>query len=166
VLVLFLSSYSLSFATFAIASGQKSPCRAFCEDNGFIVEKMYLNEGWGAGPWFQVADPDKLKRRVGCVTGAASNLYVRARKLKDVPIFSAMPYQSDYSNLWNKQPSRDGDTSRLDFFLKVPPSRRGLLGTMGKILPEPLRKHLSMYSQYRRILRDIDPEMFQETIID
>jgi hypothetical protein len=140
--------------------------RALCEDNGFIVEKMYLNEGWGAGPWLQVADPDKLQRRVGCVTGGATNLYVRARKFKDVPIFSAMPYQSDYSSIWNTQPSRDGDTHRLDFFLKNPAPRRGFLGTMGMILPEPLRRHLRMYRQYRQMLRDIDPEMFQEIEID
>lgn len=141
--------------------------RIFCEDNGFQVEKIYLNEGWGAGPWFQVADPDKLQRRVGCVTGAATNLYVRARKLKEVPIFSTMPYQSDYSTIWSQQSIRDGDTHRLDFFYKASaPSRPSLLGTMGKILPEPLRGHLRMYRQYRRMLRDIDPEMFREIKID
>lgn len=140
--------------------------RIFCEDNGFIVEAMYLNESWGARPWFRVSDPDKLQRRVGCVTGGATNLYVRARKLKVVPIFSTMPYQSDYSNLWNKQPSRDGDIHRLDFFVKEPAPRRSLLRTMGKMLPKPLRRHLQMYRQYRRMLQDIDTEMFQKIEID
>ncbi|MBI4937968.1 MAG: hypothetical protein HY846_07090 [Nitrosomonadales bacterium] len=140
--------------------------RIFCEDNGFQIEKMYLNEGWGAGPWLQVTDPDKLQRRVGCVTGAATNLYVRARKLREAPIFSAMPYQSDYSNIWDKQPSRDGDAHRLDFFYRDSAPRPSLLGAMGKIVPEPLRRHLRMYRQYRQMLRDIDPEMFQEIKID
>ncbi|TXT26432.1 MAG: methyltransferase family protein [Gallionellaceae bacterium] len=136
--------------------------RVFCEDNGFQVEKMYINEGWGSGPWLQVADPDKIQRRVGCVTGAVTNLYVRARKTRDVQIFSAMPYQSDYSTIWNNQPSRDGGTHRLDFFNKIPAPRPSLLEAMGRFLPEPLRSHLRMYRQYRRMLLDIDPEMFQE----
>lgn len=140
--------------------------RTFCEDNGFQIEKMYLNEGWGAGPWFQVADPDKVQRRVGCVTGAATNLYVRARKLKEVPIFLSMPYQSDYSNIWNTQPNREENAHRLDFFNKEPTPRPSLLGAVGRILPESLRSHLRMYRQYRQMLGNIDPEVFQEVKID
>ena len=140
--------------------------RIFCEANGFTVEAMYLNEAWGEGPWLQVADPDQLQRRVGCVTGAATNLYIRAKKLKEVPVFSTTPYQSDYSSLWNKQQGRDENTHRLDFFFNEPPPRRSLLGTIGKILPVSLQRHLKMYRQYRRMLRDVDPEMFQKIQLD
>lgn len=141
--------------------------RVLCEANGFTVEAMYLNEGWGDGEWQRVADPDKLQRRVGRATVEATNLYVRARKDKVVPIFSAMPYQSDYSNIWNKNSNRGGDLHRLDFFLNQPTAtRRTLLGRLANVLPESVRNDLKMYKRCRRLLRDIDPEMFQKTEID
>lgn len=71
--------------------------RLFSADNGFLLERMFVHQD---GKWFSVKDPDSLGIRVEDCGSAPTLLYISAKKLKTVPIFSKWPQQSDYSKAW------------------------------------------------------------------
>ncbi len=77
--------------------------RVFCPENGFLIERMLLYEDHPLAPWYEVADPAKVKRRVTFVSPMPAYLAVMARKTEAVPILSRPPQQSDYSAAWSGQ---------------------------------------------------------------
>lgn len=83
--------------------------RALCERNGFKLHEMILAEGsFGKVPWFHVADPNTIGRRVELVNDVQTYLLVAAQRVEDMPIFSEWPQQSDYAVAWeNKCPDRN-----------------------------------------------------------
>ena len=72
--------------------------RLLSADNGFLLERMLIHQ---YGKWFSIKDPDSLGMRVEECGSAPTLLYISAKKLKTVPIFSQWPQQSDYSKAWS-----------------------------------------------------------------
>jgi hypothetical protein len=72
--------------------------RLLSADNGFLLERMLIHQD---GKWFSIKDPDSLGMRVEECGSAPTLLYISAKKLKTVPIFSQWPQQSDYSKAWS-----------------------------------------------------------------
>jgi hypothetical protein len=71
--------------------------RLLSADNGFLLERMLVHQD---GKWFSVKDPDSLGMRVEEHGSKPIQLFISAKKLKAIPIFSQWPQQSDYSKAW------------------------------------------------------------------
>jgi len=83
--------------------------RVLSKRNGFKLQEMLLAEGsFGKVPWFRVADPEVVGRRVELVNDVQSYLLVAAQRVENIPIFSEWPQQSDYAAAWdNNSPDRN-----------------------------------------------------------
>jgi hypothetical protein len=77
--------------------------RIFSRDNGFVAEKIILFENVPNAQWFQVIDPDSIKKRVELVNSNPTYLLVRAKKIETRPLFAHPPQQSDYVHTWNAE---------------------------------------------------------------
>jgi hypothetical protein len=53
-----------------------------------------------AGRWYEVVDPARVRRRVELVTSKPTYLLIQARRVRQVPVLSDAPQQSDYTALW------------------------------------------------------------------
>ena len=88
--------------------------RLLSAENGFLLEKMLIHQD---GKWFSVKDPDSLGIRVEECGSAPTQLYISAKKIEAVPIFSQWPQQSDYYKAWSSVPllpaSRESIKNRL-----------------------------------------------------
>jgi len=71
--------------------------RLLSADNGFLLERMLIHQD---GKWFSIKDPDSLAMRVEEHGSQPIQLFISAKKLKPIPIFSQWPQQSDYSKAW------------------------------------------------------------------
>lgn len=76
--------------------------RIFSPENGFLTESVMLHETTPNAEWYEVIDPEVLKRRVELVNGRPTYILIRAKKVSDGPIFSTTPQQSDYSRIWDR----------------------------------------------------------------
>jgi hypothetical protein len=140
--------------------------RVFCEENGFVVESMFIHAAWQPGKWLKVADPDQIRQRVGCSSIDPMHIFLRARKVKDVPVFKTTPYQSDYASSWKNENDRDTNTGRLDFFYKQPESGKGVLGKILDCLPSKLSNNIRLIRRQLKMPRGVDQKMFQEIDLD
>jgi hypothetical protein len=73
--------------------------RIFNEENGFKVQSMIFFIDHKSTRYYEVSDPNVVKSRVILSNKHPSYLFVMAQKIKDVPLFSNAPQQSDYQNL-------------------------------------------------------------------
>ncbi|MGH8508860.1 MAG: hypothetical protein ACREVH_09100, partial [Gammaproteobacteria bacterium] len=74
--------------------------RIFTQANGFAVIKMFVFEDRAGATWFEVADPDRVKRRVELTNSRPTYVAVIAEKVREAEIFATGVYQSDYATLW------------------------------------------------------------------
>jgi hypothetical protein len=75
--------------------------RVLNRSHGFEVEDMLLRElGRPLAHWYRVCDPDAVGRRAQFRSRYPSYLFVRARRIGDVPEFAPPPQQSDYAAAW------------------------------------------------------------------
>jgi SAM-dependent methyltransferase len=87
--------------------------RALGPRTGFEVVKILLYEyPWKRGPWYEVADPDKVGTRVGLTNRRQVYMVVWARKLESTALSAETPQQSDYARRWDASPSRSTPSSR------------------------------------------------------
>jgi SAM-dependent methyltransferase len=84
--------------------------RIFSSENGFEVKRMVaLEDTFGRsslfgvkydfpiqGPWYEVHDPDKVRKRNILITREPVVLLMLAKKIANVPIFKTVPRQSEY----------------------------------------------------------------------
>lgn len=83
--------------------------RTLSKVNGFQVREVFLAEvSFGRVPWYRVADPGAIGRRVELFNDVQSYLLVAAQRIREKPIFSEWPQQSDYAAAWeHKSPDRN-----------------------------------------------------------
>ena len=78
--------------------------RTLTPANGFQVEEILLVErSWWtrrSTRWWQVRDPSDAGRRVEMAGRRPSGVFVRARRLGDLPTTLAVAQQSDYARAW------------------------------------------------------------------
>lgn len=71
---------------------------------GFQVEQMLIRD---KGPrrthWYEVSDPDVVGSRAQYRSRSVTYLYIRARRIGPVPVFSPPPQQSDYAAHWQQR---------------------------------------------------------------
>jgi SAM-dependent methyltransferase len=75
--------------------------RVFSKENGFAIDDMLLSETDPQAPWYRVADPRALGRRVELTNTRPTYLMIRSHKLREAEIFAAIPQQSDYVTAWS-----------------------------------------------------------------
>jgi SAM-dependent methyltransferase len=75
--------------------------RIFSEKNGFRVVTLVIFEDRPCAPWFEVADPAVIGKRVELINNTPTYLAVIAQKIQAVSIFQASIYQSDYVKTWD-----------------------------------------------------------------
>jgi hypothetical protein len=78
--------------------------RALSEPNGYTVERLVTFKGYDYGQWYEVSDPRAVRSRVELISDRHRiGMWVRARRVADVPIFEKMPQQSDYVDIsWQR----------------------------------------------------------------
>jgi SAM-dependent methyltransferase len=93
--------------------------RVFAEENGFALQQVLLREAvypsvelTTTRHVFEVADPERVGRRVGLLSDRPVMMMVEARKQRDVPLFARTPQQSDYVTRWTTA-TRPPMSSRL-----------------------------------------------------
>jgi hypothetical protein len=82
--------------------------RAFSDANGFVLEHMFACESSGTGRWYRVSDPKIIGQRVELINNCPTYLLIQARRQHDMPIFAALPQQSDYSCAWSSKTVANG----------------------------------------------------------
>jgi hypothetical protein len=91
--------------------------RALCEANGFAPPEVLVSSSRGDA-WYRVVDPVDVGGRIVINPKRYSDhLFVFARRLGSVPIFTAWPQQSDYASAWERavprRPERLKDRLRV-----------------------------------------------------
>jgi hypothetical protein len=90
--------------------------RTLCEANGYAPPEVLVSASRGDA-WYRVVDPADVGGRIIINPKRYSDhLFVVARRLHSVPIFSTWPQQSDYASAWQRdvQPGKpEGFKNRL-----------------------------------------------------
>lgn len=106
--------------------------RAFSHENGFEIVRALACE-LGGGDWYEVVDPAVLRQRVSLVNTRETYLLILAKRVEEVPIFSALPQQSDYAEQWS------GSMSRAAMMASDPVGFQCVKSQLRKAIPEPLK---------------------------
>ncbi|MFO0478775.1 MAG: hypothetical protein ACK50L_08400 [Bacteroidota bacterium] len=97
--------------------------RIFSAENGFKIEKLFFYNDKSGSSWFEVKDPNEVKKRVILSNTYPSNLFVLAKKMKDTEVFLKYPQQSDYENIsWEGKQNFDQiklNLRRISFGTKI-----------------------------------------------
>jgi hypothetical protein len=126
--------------------------RVLSPENGYEVVRMVM---FGADPearWYEVADPQRVRRRVTLVNSMPTYLAVCARRTRVVPTFEHTPQQSDYQQAW--KPPRGGSTAAMPIYSGGPAQSHRLR----RLLPRSLRLWLL---KWRALRTPLDPECFK-----
>jgi hypothetical protein len=98
--------------------------RIFTEENGFELNRVALLEATypqvsliPKRKAYEVADPARVRSRVGLVSKRPVMMMVEARKTSDVLLFARPPLQDSYVTRWNTETTRSPST-RLERVLK------------------------------------------------
>jgi len=116
--------------------------RALSPENGYRIERFVLFEHpypsaeLSTGErWYEVVDPDAVRRRVRLITKIPAAIMIEATRVGDGPIFLHPPQQSDYATAWAGE-SRSGNE---DQSIPQPPRKeRDPLGRASEISGEIL----------------------------
>lgn len=87
--------------------------RIFHEHNGFQIRKLILFEQKPNACWYQVTNPEELRRRVTLTNCRPTYLLVMAQRTCDKPIFAKTPMQSDYVEAWQREKGKVNSDRRL-----------------------------------------------------
>jgi len=126
--------------------------RVFGPENGFEIRTLQVFEARYPSPEltrnriaYEVADPAKVRSRVGLVTKRPVMMVLEARKLEERPLFSRAPLQSDYVSVWSAAPpsSDCANQSRT-------PDRRTWRSRLIAMMPRPLHVLLMGWAQRRQ----------------
>ena len=123
--------------------------RVLDEPNGFVVQKMVLYHSVRLSPWYEVADPMAVGRRVTFASQTPAYLALMARKTAAADIFRTTPQQSDYSAAWTGKPWKGAQW--------VPPSKPSrLLSTASDYFGTLSFFLRSRYGQLKSSFRQLD----------
>ena len=89
--------------------------RLLAPANGFQLESLITVECGPRRRWFATADPQVIQARVTLVNSFPVFLFVRARRVGEVPAAFMPPQESDYVAAWNRQATyaQSGGIDRL-----------------------------------------------------
>lgn len=120
--------------------------RIFTEENGFRLNRTVMFEAEFPGieltsnrTAYEVADPEKVRSRVGIMSKGAVTMMVEAKKISDATLFARTPLQSDYVAMWNQGETQD-----------QPAGAKKILKKIFEKLPFILRTRIIGYREKRK----------------
>jgi hypothetical protein len=126
--------------------------RIFAPENGFELRTLQVFEARYPGPEltrnriaYEVADPADVRSRVGLVTKRPVMMVLEARKLEERPLFSCVPLQSDYVNVWSAARASPGFANE-----SCTPEGRTWRSRLIAMMPRRLHVLLMGWAQRRR----------------
>ncbi|MBF0454259.1 MAG: hypothetical protein HQL72_05495 [Magnetococcales bacterium] len=143
--------------------------RIFTPDNGFKMDHVIVFDIKRESRWYQVVDPEILKRRVIYDPLPPTYLYIQAKKTSIVEIFAKTPQQSDYVVAWAHAEQSDTTVSEQENSQQTSIS---LAQKIYRRLPNFLQRIYRIIKSGRYViqqgggpedvLRTIDPEALKE----
>lgn len=134
--------------------------RAFVEANGFEVQDVIVVEHpYPAAELssdqrcYRVTDPDRLRQRVGLVSGRPSQVMTLAKRVNDSNPFTVPPQQSDYVQAWRRSENEDRDASSPTDEAGPARGLRGRLGSLLRRAEGRLPPRLNRWRAGRRLLK-------------
>ena len=109
--------------------------RIFSPENGFQTESVMLHETTPSAAWYEVIDPEVMKRRVELVNGQPTYILIRAKKVSEQPIFATPPQQSDYSRIWEQHRAGAVANRRRSLGTKVRKAVKKCMGSYWAVSP-------------------------------
>lgn len=119
--------------------------RALSADNGYALERILIYESFHDAPWYQVAAPEKVGRRVELLNSFHTHLLVQARRSAEHAIFAAPPQQSDYVTEWGRHAPGTGASSGATLL------HLGRAARLKRRLPYRLAR---LYFAFRSVFKD------------
>jgi hypothetical protein len=134
--------------------------RVFNRASGFETERMVIYQDCWPYRWYEVRDPEQIRRRVTLVNSHPTYLLVQARRLESVPMFKPVPQQSDYVVLWDKPQSQGGtdeprETSKRRYRRRF---RQWLYSRFTRLVPKALKDR---YHDFASDERAFDPAFYK-----
>ena len=87
--------------------------RIFTKENGYRLDGIFISEN---KKWYKVKDPKIIKSRVTFKNNSETYIIVIAKKMEQKNIFSSMPQQNDYVEIWNSR----NDNVKENILEKIP----------------------------------------------
>ncbi len=131
--------------------------RAFSKENGYRLKGLYLAPLYRDSGWLKVEDPAGVKQRVGYNRSIDElGLLVFAQRVRDVPLFSKPPQQSDYVVAWE-----GANGNRLAFFDRHSTKPDiGNRSALKRLIPEPLLRLRRIWMAGKHVTSCPDPRQF------
>ncbi len=111
-----------------------------------------------------MSDPKRVGRRVEVRTGGPIDLFVQARKIADVPVFTSAPQQSDYVVAWDQTAGGTGACGPAPVHRNT---RRPALGTLDRLkritkrIAPAFVTDLYRRARDRRAAKQFDSDLFR-----
>jgi hypothetical protein len=91
--------------------------KTFSPANGFFIEKLILVEPSWRRKWYEVSDPDCIRRRVTLINGRETFMMMLARKFAETAVLASFPQQGYFINWAWKHGTASGCGRALKNFL-------------------------------------------------
>lgn len=122
--------------------------RVFQSVQGFEVTGIYLIDRENAKKWYSVKNPSIIGSRVLLKNKKPTTIVVIAKKLATVDVFSSVPQQSDYVEIWDR-PNKQVESIEVVSKSKIDTSPVTVKSHIRKFLPSKLR---SLYWNIKKYL--------------
>jgi hypothetical protein len=130
--------------------------RVLSRENGFEVVKMLFFESKLRADFFEITDPAILKTRVTLVNNIPTYIFVLAKRVENVKIFSKFPQQSDWVSAWEKN-EKGGPEEKTDSI------KPGFLNRLAKkIFPSAMVRCIRNYRTKQDYLAGMNKDMSLE----
>ncbi len=116
--------------------------RIFSKANGFEIIKMYFYVYRKHASIYEVMDPLAVKHRITMINSYPSYLFIIAKKLENVEIFSQFPQQSDYEFISWKEKIDKGILTKVNLF-----------NSLMRMMPKTLQASVLMFYQFLQSLK-------------
>jgi hypothetical protein len=103
-------------------------------DNGFRLDKLYIQEAFDGGRAYQIRDTAEMRKRATYCSWAEMEITAIATRTAVTDIFAKVPLQSDYSIVWKGEEKGYVHQSKLTMKMR-------LLNAMQHWMPSVLHKY-------------------------
>lgn len=118
--------------------------------NGYQIERMMIVAD---GHWYAIRNPSEIKSRIEIRSNDVIELFIRAKRVSEQPMFTTWPQQSDYSDAWVRGSYAESEKI-------APPSFKGRIANRIPVLHK-LRSTWRDYQFRRSLMPARNPGMIQ-----
>lgn len=119
-------------------------------ENGYQVERMMIVAD---GHWYAIRNPAEIRGRIEIHSKDVIELFIRAKRTSEQPVFTTWPQQSDYSDAWVRGSHGESDAV-------APPSLKGRIANRIPAL-QKLQSKWRDYTFRRSLVPARNPGMIQ-----